>query len=324
MRRLRVVSAGFVDVNFYFEPFDVEGYHFTSVHPKPAGWPENSRRPGQYRFDTRSVHHTGFVEFSGRQEDSILFKGGAIGTARSTRKRKLIDYVLLLACLLTGKNWSLYSRRIYPDFPVINANHLECLAPGNGGPEAGVMIEEALQCVRSEPWQTQFEGGFHLRMLRNHANILTTEARFLSLVVIWEWLFAHLRNPSGAPVSDERKNLKEIFTAVLEKYWPGKVNRSQLLSECIFHRLRNQLAHCGRLPVDRRGAPDWMKKLHCDFHYFSGKGVGVIDYIRFFRHLTQVVVLKTLGVDAEDRLAAWSFRENLASFLDSGKIAHRC
>ena len=324
MRRFRVVSGGFVDVGSYFEPFDVEGYHFTSLYPKPAGWPENSGRSGQSGFDTRSVTHTGFVEFSGRQEDSILFRGGVIGTARGTRKRKLIDDVLLLACLLTGRNWWLYSRRMYPDFPVINANHLSCIAPGEGGQDAGLMIEEALQCVRSELWQTQFEGGFHLRMLRNHANILATEARFLSLVVIWEWLFAHLQNPIGASISDESRDLKEIFTTVLEEYWPGKVNSSLLLSECIFHVLRNQLAHSGRLPIDRDKSPGWMKKLHCDFRYFSGKGVGVIDYIHFFQQLTQVVVLKTLGVGAEDRLAAWSFRENFVNFLGSGKIAHRC
>lgn len=324
MGRLRVVSAGFVDVESYFEPFDVEMYHFTSVHPKPAGWPENSGRSGVSGFDTRSVADSGFVEFSGRQEDSILFRGGVIGTARRTRKRKLIDDVLLLACLLTGRNWWLYSQRMYRDFPVINANHLCCVAPGRGGQAAGLMIERALQCVRLEPWRTQFEGGFHLRMVRNHANILATEARFLSLVVIWEWLFAHIQNPSGASVSDESANLKKIFTTVLEEYWPGKVNRSLLLSECVFQVLRNQLAHCGRLPIDRRYAPNWMKKLHCDFEYFSGKGVGVIDYIHFLQQLTQVVVLKTLGVDAEDRLAAWSFRENLASFLDSGKIACSC
>ena len=324
MRKFRVASGGFVDVGLYFEPFDVERYHFTSLYPKPAGWPKNSGRSGQSGFDTRSVAHTGFVEFSGRQEDSILFKGGVIETARSTRKRKLIHDVLLLACLLTGRNWSLYSGRIYPDFPVINANHLECVTPGNGGQNAGVMIEKALQCVRSGSWQTQFEDGFHLRMLRNHANILATEARFLSLVVIWEWLFAHLQNASGASVSDESKDLKEIFTTVLEEYWPGKVNHSLLRKECIFHVLRNQLAHSGRLPIDRDKSPDWMKNLHCDFHYFSGKGVGVIDYIHFFQQLTQVVVLKTLGVNAGDRLAAWNFKENLAYFLDSGRITHRC
>jgi hypothetical protein len=232
MRKFRVASGGFVDVGFYFEPFDVERYHFTSLYPKPAGWPKNSERSGQSGFDTRSVAHTGFVEFSGRQEDSILFKGGVIETARSTRKRKLIHDVLLLACLLTGRNWSLYSGRIYPDFPVINANHLECVAPGNGGRNAGMMIEEALQCVRSGSWQTQFEDGFHLRMLRNHANILATEARFLSLVVIWEWLFAHLQNASGASVSDESRDLKKIFTTVLEEYWPGKVNHSLLRKKC--------------------------------------------------------------------------------------------
>lgn len=324
MKRLRLVNAGFVKPNSYFEPFDVEGYRFTSAHPKPAGWPEHSGSSGEHRVNARSVTVTGFVEFSGRQEDSILFKGGVIGSRKVTRKRKLIDDVLLLACLMTGRNWWLYSRRIYPDFPVVNKNHLKCIAPGRGGEDAGLLIEKALRRVRLEPWQTQFEGGFHLRMLCNHSNILVTEVRFVSLVIIWEWLFAHLQNPSGASVSDESGNLKEVFTAVLEEYWPGEVNAEVLRSECIFHVLRNQLAHCGRLPIDREYASDWMKELPCEFEPFSGEGVGIIDYIHFFQQLTQVVVLKTLGLDAEARLEAWNFRENLASFLSSGKIVYSC
>jgi len=49
MKRLRLVNAGFVKPNSYFEPFDVEGYRFTSAHPKPAGWPEHSGSSGEHR-----------------------------------------------------------------------------------------------------------------------------------------------------------------------------------------------------------------------------------------------------------------------------------
>lgn len=324
MTRLRLASAGFVTFDAYFEPFDVEDYQFTSVRPRPAGWPDDSGLSASSGFDIRSVRQTGYVEFAGRQQDSILFQGGVVGGVRHFRKKKLIDDVLLLACLVTGRNWWLYSRRMYPDSPAINANHLSCVAPARGGQGAGQMIDGALQTVRSKSWRTQFEGGFHLRMLRNHANILTTEARFLGLVVIWEWLFAHIRNPSGASVTDESYDLNEILVGVLEEYFPGKVNGDLLASKCIFYVLRNQLAHCGRLPIDRDYAQAWMKQLQCDFQSLSLKGIGVIDYIVFFQLLTQVIVLKTLGLDVEDRLGVFSFSENLAVFLQTGKISYRC
>jgi len=324
MVRLRLVCAGFIDIGTYFEPFRVREYRFESAWPRPTGWLDDRGTSTRYGSDTRSVTHTGFVEFSGRQANSILYWGGVVGTRHRLRKRKQVEDVLVLASLLTGHNWGLYSRRSYHDFPVINANHLQCVAPGCGGEEAGRLIELALQSLTSESWQTQFEEGFHLRMLLNHSNVLATEARFLSLMVIWEWIFAHIRNPRGATIKDESKNLNKILVGVLEEYFPGMVNSALLSDKCILFVLRNQLAHCGRLPIDRDYAKTWMRQLHCDFQPFSLKGIGVIDYIHFFQQLTQVVVLKTLGLDVEDRLSAFSFQENLAAFLDTGRIICRC
>jgi hypothetical protein len=324
MARLRLVCAGFIDIDAYFESFEVREYRFESAKPRPVDWPDDLGIAPGCGGDTRSVTHTALVDFVGRQEDSILYKGGIVGSTHRVRKRKLIEDVLLLASLLTGHNWWLYSRKVYHDFPVVNANHLKCVAPGQGGEAAGRLIELALQSVVCETWQTQFEGGLHLRMLLNHSNILATEARFLSLMVIWEWLFAHIRNPGGATVNDESKNLNEVLVGVLEEYFPGKVNGALLYDKCIFYVLRNQLAHCGRLPIDRDKAETWMRKLHCDFQPLSLKGVGVIDYIVFFQLLTQTIVLRTLGLDVSGTLDVFSFSENLDSFLKTGKIRHRC
>jgi len=324
MRRLKLASAGFLGIRTYFEPFAVGGYTFYSAHPKPSGWPHNRGATGPTQFDTRSVTHNAYVEFTGRQEESILFRSGIVGYSGHIRKKKLIEDVLLITSLITGRNWWLYSHRGYPDYPVINCMHLNRVAPGNGGAEAGSMIEKALECVRTGSWRTQFAGGFHLRMLRNHANILSTEARYLSLMVIWEWLYAHLKNPFGATVYDESKKLTEILASVLRDNWPEETNYNLLRNKCILHVLRNQLAHSGRLPIDRKGADDWMKNLHCGFGFLSGESVGVIDYIHFFEQLTQVVVLRTLGLKVDDRLGAFSFTQNLSAFLSSGRIQHRC
>jgi len=324
MTRLRLVCAGFIDIDAYFEPFEVREYRFESAKPRPGHWPDDLGIASGRGGDTRSVAHTAFVDFVGSQEDSILYRGGIAGSAHRVRKRKRIEDVLLLASLLTGHNWWLYSRRVYHDYPVINANHLKCVAPGRGGEAAGRLIELALHAVVAEKWQTQFEGGLHLRMLFNHSNILATEARFLGLMVIWEWVFAHIKNPNGATVKDESKNLNQILVGVLEEYFPGKVNSTLLSDKCILYVLRNQLAHCGRLPIDRDYAETWMRQLHCDFQPLSLKGVGVIDYIVFFQMLTQTIVLKTLGLDVSDRLDVFSFSENLDAFLKTGKIQHRC
>jgi len=320
MVRLKIVNVGFVRIGGYFEPFEVDKYRFTSVHEKPAGWPDVRVSPEHVNVDSRTVSCTGYVEFSGRQEDSILFRGGIVGSKRRPRRRKLIDDILVLASILTGRNWELYSRREYSGYPVTSGNHLACILPTIGGAHVGEVITEALDCIRGSAWQTQFEQGFHLTMLKNHANVLNTEARFLSLIVIWEWLYAHIKNPTGATAADESRDLKEVLLKVLETFWPGKANQRLLRNENVLHVLRNQLAHSGRLPIDRSYAPAWMKQLHCDFEPFSTQGVVIRDYIRFFERLTQVVVLKTLGIDAEGKLAAWSFEKQLDQFLQTGRL----
>lgn len=320
MTRLRIVNAGFVAIGSYFEPFDVGKYRFSSMYPRPEGWPDSEGFSGNLALGSRVVRCTAHVEFVGRQENSILFHGGGVGSKKSPHRRKLIDDVLLLASIVTGRNWELFSRREYPNYPVTNVNHLQCILPGSGGQGAGTVISRAVDCIRNGSWQTQFENGFHLIMLKNHANVLNREARFLSLVVIWEWLYAHLKNPSGATVADEIKDLKAIFFKVLNSFWPGRANEKVLLSGNIFHVLRNQLAHCGRLPIDRDYAQLWMTKLHCDFMPFSTKGTGIADYMSFFERLTQVVVLKTIGIDAESQLSVWSFEDQLDAFLKTGKL----
>ena len=321
MRKYRLAGTGFAGIDRFYEPFVVDIYSFSSSHDKPAGWPETY---GAVKLDTRSVLPNGAVEFEGRQEDSILYRGGVVGTVGASRKRKLVEDLVLILSLLTGQNWCLYCRRSFPDYPVVNSFHLKSVVPGDGGKPVGDAVCQALNAIRSPAWQTQYADGFHLRMLRNHANILSTEARFLALMVIWEWLYAHLKNPCGATQTDEGKGLGKIIASVLAHYWPTKTNTNQLQPHSVLSVMRNQFAHSGWVPIDRKGARPWMKALHCDFGYWTGKGVGIIDYIHFLEQLTQVVVLKTLGLNVEKELGAFSFSDNLNAFLSTGQITHRC
>lgn len=162
-------------------------------------------------------------------------------------------------------------------------------------------------------WQRQFNDGFHLRMLANNANIFISESRFLNMVTIWEWLYPHLKNKYGATSDDESRDLTEIFNFVLEKYWPQYFNCSLFKqSKNIFYVLRNQLAHSGKMPIDRKYAEEWMKQIPWEN--------GINQYLRFFDHLTQIVVLKTLGIDGENSLKVFNFQEKLELFLKTGKI----
>src|ERR1700722_11076947 len=96
-------------------------------------------------------------------------------------------------------------------------------------------------------------------MLLNHANIINSESRFLSNMVILEWLYPHLKNSHGATSADETKKIHVILDFILEYYWPNKVFKGNY----IFHVLRNQLAHSGKLPINRDGSyvDGWMAEL---------------------------------------------------------------
>jgi len=162
-----------------------------------------------------------------------------------------------------------------------------------------------LATIRDVKWQRRFLNGFHLRMLYNSANVFTGETRFLSNMVIWEWLFSRLKGK-------ESDNRTEIIAGVLIEYWHDETNH-QVFGKGkrnILYVLRNQLAHSGRLPIDRPYADSVMRRL-------SGDDVGA--YQKLFDTLTQTVVLKTLGLDYEQRDLA--FQSQLQTFLKSGYLS---
>lgn len=267
--------------------------------------------PVRYDFkakeDSRRHKQNASVKFNGNQEDSILFKNVIITSNRKKpRKRKLIDDVLVLGSLLNGRNWELYSRISYryPSAPLIPKHHLEDL-----GLDEKVKIESyfnaALEKIRDTTWQKQYENGFHLRMLLNHANIIHLESRFLSNVVIWEWLYLHLTNPNRL---EKKYPLNFILNNVIKNFWPNMA----FDGNNIFFVLRNQLAHSGKLPIDRGYAEPWMTQLVCNG---DDRNPGVKQYLKFFDRLTQVVVLKTLDIDAEIIGS-----HELSNFLKNGKL----
>lgn len=262
-------------------------------------------------FQTKHIRkHTqnAYTQFDGKQENSIIFQGGITGYKNNPIKRKLIDDILIIGSILTGSNWCLCSRIKSPAFPLIPHPYLENIDL-NGKNEIEDAFKKALNKIKNSDWQKQYENGFHLRMLLNHSNITNSESRFLSNVVIWEWLYPHLKNPNGATSNDESDKLNIIMNYILDYFWPQRKFKGK---KNIFIAIRNQLAHSGKLPINRLYAESWMTLLKWET---EDGGRGIKDYVSFFDKLTQVIVLKTLDIDAKHII-----ENDLNNFLTNGQL----
>lgn len=250
----------------------------------------------------------GYLTYQGNQADSIIFRGGNITDRAGNllQPRKFIDDILLIGSISFGWNWNLHHRIKSPSFPPTSIPYLTNIEL-SGRNAIEQHFQKTISKIQDISWQQQFANGFHLRMLLNHANINHTESRFLSNIVIWEWLYPHLKNPDGATRSDE-DHLNIVIDYILDKFWPRRTYKGKN----IFHILRNQLAHSGKIPINRNNADSWMTELEWKA---NASGAGVEDYISFFEKLTQVVVLKTLDINVENII-----KFNLDNFLKNGKI----
>ena len=323
MTKRKLDNLTFILDEDFTAPFSVAGYTF---HPQDLP----TRRGGVKAIPSKRIlnenrqhKQNAYVEYEGAQENSIIFKGGRVGAnQQNSRKRKFLEDLLVVGSILTAQNWQLHSRRDFAQYPAIPKNHLERIS--KNAEQCKKHLKTAMNKLKDLFWQKQFENGFHLVMLLNRANILNTETRFLSMVVVWEWLYPHLKNSNGATPSDKANNLHEIFTFILNKFWQEKINNNIFTngkvnkkSKNIFYVLRNQLAHSGKLPIDRNHAEHWMTQILWER---SGTTKGINDYLKFFDRLTQIVVLKTIDINGEGSLKAFNFTGQLDSFLSTGRI----
>lgn len=97
----------------------------------------------------------------------------------------------------------------------------------------------------------------------------------------------------------------------MKRPWPSHRENIEQHKAFIFHVLRNQLAHSGKIPINRHYAESWMKELKWD----NPDDYGIKDYLSFFDVLTQIIVLKTLDINAD------VIAPKLHSFLDTGQLA---
>lgn len=281
----------------YFDPFTIDRYTFTSTS-KPSF--SSTYNP---RSDWRDVRLTAAVSITDEQEPSIIYNGGKLINRLQQTETELtfLDDVLLLMSLCLARNVCPEYLSSTNEWPVIARNHLEQVS---ATPEQlSSDISAAISCIRSVTWQQKYLSGFHLRMICHAANVLNKETRFLALFVLWEWLYGRLTG------DEKENNLRKIMAYILKHFWPD-TNSSIFNDQAnnIMQTLRNQLAHSGLLPINR--GDFWMRAVSTQD--LLGK------YILFFTHLTQIIVLKTIGLNCESRIPGFS--PQLKAFLSTGEL----
>lgn len=282
----------------YFKTFTIDRYTFTSnANPSLS----STYSP---KKDWREIRPTAKVSIQEEEELSIIYQGGKrVNRLRGTEtKRHFLDDILLLMSLCLGRNMVPEYMLNSNEWPVVARNHLERVSKTPDQLRSDIV--SALGYIKSTAWQQQYLSGFHLRMIFHAANVLNTETRFLAFFVPWEWLYSRLTG------NDKENNLREILSYILKYFWPN-TNRSIFNAKAnnILQTLRNQLAHSGMLPITNRGDL-WMRAL--------SKEDLLERYVPFFIRLTQIVVLKTIGLNCEGRI--YGFNSDFNSFLSQGKL----
>ena len=282
----------------HFKVFTIDCYTFASnVDPSSFSTYDPKR-------DWREIRPTATVSIKGKEKRSIIYSGGKlINRLRGTAiDRPLLDDVLLLMSLCLARNIVPEYMLSSNEWPVIARNHLDQIA--KFPEQLGSDLEAAIGYIKSPRWQDKYLRGFHLKMIFHAANVLNTETRFLAFFVPWEWLYARLTG------KDKENNLRVIISYILTQFWP-ETNPSIFNAQTnnILQILRNQIAHYGMLPITNRG-DSWMRNI--------AKADLLEKYIPFFIRLTQVVVLKTIGLHCEHRIHG--FKSDLETFLRYGKL----
>ena len=303
-RILKLVNLNFIDADD-FKPFEVNDYSFLPIE----------QRQKISLFSNRSHSVNAKVIIPPNQPNSVLRKGGKKGKrSGSERLIKLLDDMLIIVSILIGRNVVQWSDRAYSIFPAVSSKHCNMISKNSTSLKND--LDTAINTLLLPDWQTKFENGFHVLMFYNCADLFVDESRFISNVKIWEFLYAHdikdLDDSVEAHYYKLRKTkLETKICHLLRRYLLNNKNLS-LDKLDIFIHLRNQLTHYGKLPVIVPDAPDWIRSLGWS---------GCKWYLRLFERLTQLLVLKTLGIDGIQSLNLFNVSEHLSELVSKGRIS---
>lgn len=302
------------NLNFHdpqdFQCFVVQGYRFEPIHEKQ---PKRRLITLPRHVLSANVNHAenARVILPGRQVESVLRQSG-----RENRKRraKLLYDLGVLASILAGRNVVQSSLLRRSGFPPAAANHCEMVAHNSTDLER--MMTVASTNLLDTNWQARYQMGFHVLKLYNASNVYVKEPRFLASMVIWEFVYAtELMKPPHSPL-DYYQQLRDTglntkLCVLTRKHLIHAKNMTKDRLDVFIH-LRNQLTHYGRLPVTIPSAPSWLSSLSVE---------GCEKYMDLFFALTQVLVLKTLGIDAWPHLTTSSINTRADELFSTGQVA---
>ena len=192
------------------------------------------------------------------------------------------------------------------EFPLCSAKHCEIISKNST--ELKTHLKTAITEIFKSEWQEKYDNGFHVRAFYNASNIFFTEPRFLEDVTIWEYLY-YCNNRSVSYDALTRISLNTKINYLVKKYLVSSVSSIPEERLRIFSDIRNQLSHSGKLPIENPKSP---------FQYLDWDECK--KYLELFRHLTQVLVFKTIGLDTFDQLRVFDVQSCLEELLRTGAI----
>lgn len=302
-KKLNLYNLNFLDVK-HFKNFNIDGYSFYPISTKqPAR--KQIYSSGDFLKSNRKMHLNSYVIIPNKQESSIFYKGGKYSYHR---ERKFLDDLLNVISILVGRNVVTKFWEKYNDFPLCSSKHCSMISVNST--ELQRDLEVAVSEIKNIDWQQKYDNGFHIVMFYNGTNVFVQEHRFLANMAIWEYLFyCDNRNKSYDYIENTSLNAKICF--LVKKYFLHKKNKVRQENLRIFSDLRNQLSHSGKLPI---------KNPKSRYQKLSYIGCG--KFMELFQHLTQVLVLKTVSIEALDKLNLFNVGEHLTELLKTGTVSH--
>ena len=287
-----------------FKPFDVHGYCFYPI-PEKQPKKQNIYSANHFIRSNRKMIVNSFVTLPKKQKNSIFYKNIYF----NKRKIKFIDDLLIIISICIGRNVVQKSYEKHLGFPLCSGKHCEMIS--NNSIELKNNLEIASKQIQESKWQEKYDNGFHIIQFYNGSNVFVMEPRFLADVTIWEYLY-YCNNVNLSYEELQRISLNTKIKYLIKNYLLNVIN-SRIPEERlrIFSDIRNQLSHHGRLPIKNPKSP-----------YLQLGWAGCRNYIKLFKHLTQILVLKTLGIDALDNLGTFAVKPYLEELVRTGAVKH--
>lgn len=286
-----------------FQPFTVDGYTFS---PIPERQPQNGIifTPENVLKLNRRMTLNAKVSIPARQRNSVFRKGGIYSR---NRKIKFLEDLLNVISICIGRNVVPKSHEQRHEFPLCSAKHCEIISMNSTELEG--YLNTAVPEILNPAWQRKYHNGFHVRKFYNSSDIFVWEPRFLADITIWEYLYFcdHRDMPYGRLLS---VTLNTKVNHLIKTYLLTTVSTIPEEQLRIFSDLRHQLSHSGKLPIQHPSSP------HRNLGWEATK-----KYMALFRRLTQVLVLKTIGIDALNRLDVLMVKTHLNELLTSGSVS---